>query len=269
VSIYVPGPYCTVRGALPPASLGDLPGLSHGQDGYADRILLAYPDPVPSRWNDEEVPEAIEDGYGRFEEALYSLVGGAGGPEVLTLAPEAWDLLAGYVNAVGAEAADDNLHPLLRGVLAKLEGYAARFALIVYVGRTAARETHSEQVDAESVRKAMALAQYFRAHAQRIYSVGVAGGNWQLERDARAVQEWILRSEAVRGGDPSSFRYSDLRHGLHNRFGHRDEDLLRVLRLLECRGYLYETVTPRHGPTGRNPKPTYLVNPLWLGASGA
>jgi hypothetical protein len=58
----------------------------------------------------------------------------------------------------------------LRGPIAKLEGYAARLALILQCGRKAAGETDKGMVEARSVEGAVELVRYFLSHVRRVYA---------------------------------------------------------------------------------------------------
>ena len=50
-------PFLSVIGNIPPDMLGDLADRRGREDGFIDRILFAYPDPVTVKWTDE-VPDA-------------------------------------------------------------------------------------------------------------------------------------------------------------------------------------------------------------------
>jgi hypothetical protein len=58
----------------------------------------------------------------------------------------------------------------LRSPIAKLEGYAARLALILQMSCRAAGETDKEIVEEASVEGAAELVRYFLSHARRVYA---------------------------------------------------------------------------------------------------
>ena len=58
----------------------------------------------------------------------------------------------------------------LCGAWRKLEGYAARFALIIHMCRVAAGEVDSEEIDRQSVEGAVELVNYFKSHLRRVYA---------------------------------------------------------------------------------------------------
>jgi hypothetical protein len=58
---------------------------------------------------------------------------------------------------------------MLVGPWSKLVAYAARLALVVQLLRKACGEAAAEDVDAESLRRALRLIGYFQAHARVVY----------------------------------------------------------------------------------------------------
>jgi hypothetical protein len=142
-----------------------------------------------------------------------------------------------------------------------MRGQCARLALILHLARDPAGRS---AVDVAAVEGAVRLCEYFKATAALVHGRLLAGTNTRQERDARAVREWAKKAACVAGRNPPSFKWAEVRRDLHNRFENRDDDLRKVLAVLEGRGYLREVEQHRQGATGRNPKPAYLVNPLWL-----
>jgi len=66
---------------------------------------------------------------------------------------------------------EDPLFPdNLRGPWGKMEGYAARLALILQLLRFACGEAKSEEVDDTSISGAADLIDYFKSHAKRVYA---------------------------------------------------------------------------------------------------
>jgi hypothetical protein len=57
----------------------------------------------------------------------------------------------------------------LRHVIAKLEAYTGRLALILQLCRSLAGESRTDNIEVESVVGAAQLVRYFLSHAERIY----------------------------------------------------------------------------------------------------
>jgi hypothetical protein len=75
-----------------------------------------------------------------------------------------------FANQLSAELADPTLPADWRGPFAKMDGYGARAALILHLGRVVCEEADTEDVDQPSVRAMVRLMDYFKAHAQRVYA---------------------------------------------------------------------------------------------------
>lgn len=54
----VPRPFVGLTGSIQPGVLSEL--KNYREDGLLDRFLFAYPDPMPSRWSDDEISEGNE-----------------------------------------------------------------------------------------------------------------------------------------------------------------------------------------------------------------
>jgi Protein of unknown function (DUF3987) len=83
---------------------------------------------------------------------------------------------------------DPELPAHLRGPYAKLEGYAARLALLVQLCRHVAGEAAHTAVDARSVTAAAALIEYFQAHLIRVYT---CLRSTQADQRAVTALRWI------------------------------------------------------------------------------
>jgi hypothetical protein len=85
------------------------------------------------------------------------------------------------------EAAD--FPDILVGPWSKLVAYAARLALVIHMLRKVCGEVQIEDVDAESLRRAIRLIDYFKSHARVVYR------QLQLSSDRRTqrVVDWIKK----------------------------------------------------------------------------
>lgn len=168
--IMVPRPFVCVTGGLQPDALSILVGEGGADDGFPDRVLVSYPDPVPLVPGDESgVSDAMRAGWAGIFARLRELRAAADEPVTVTLDAGA---SAGWRAWRGALLAERNGAPdHLAGPLAKLDAHAARLVLVAHELRRAAGEGGSpERVDAESLRRGLALADYFRGHFGRVYT---------------------------------------------------------------------------------------------------
>src|SRR5262249_39824818 len=150
------------------------------------------------------------------------------------------DIYMKFVNRLAEEMRAADFDPQLRGPWAKMEGYCARFSLLLQVCAEAAGETNERDVGPEAVRGAVKLADYFMAHARRVSPVLASAKTDTKKKDADAVLTWIQRNrekieKATDDAPAGAFDWRTVRHDLHNRFDGRENDLMRVLSDLEAR----------------------------------
>jgi replicative DNA helicase len=140
----------------------------------------------------------------------------------------------------------------LVGCWAKLKAYCARLALIVHYLRLVHQDVGEEEIDAESLTRAVRLVDYFKWHARKVHTLMDADPRIA---DARKVFRWIITNRLKR------FTKRDV-HANHRATFRTAHEIDPVLVILE-RHYLIVPIreSDRSGP-GRSPSPAYLVNPL-------
>jgi hypothetical protein len=190
-TIYVPNAAVSITGTIQPETLRRELCPEYFDNGLAARLLLAMPPTRPKRWTEAEVEPELLDAVGRSFEALYAL----------RPAPE----IDGYDTAVlvdldtGAKAAWilfynehneqlDGRAGAARAAFAKLEGYAARLALISHSCRAATGEKTSDYVDVVDVEAGVTLSRWFGQETERVYGVLSESSE---ERKLRELRHWI------------------------------------------------------------------------------
>src|SRR5262249_52790610 len=151
--------------------------------GLAARLLLAYPPRKPKRWTDN-VPSADAIlGWQRLLRELLALdYGGDGLPHFLPLDRQARRLWVDFFNFWAQEQsqADGDL----AAAFSKLEGYAARIALVCQL----AMDSESVEVGPVAMRSGITLARWFAREAERGYAILAES---EEQREARALVEYI------------------------------------------------------------------------------
>jgi hypothetical protein len=166
--IVIDRPFACVAGCLPPDVLGDLMDERGRGDGFLDRVLLAYPDPVPVTYTEAIVtPEAVAD-YAEVMTAIL-MSGTDTTTTVVTMTPSGHTAFVELMGWICDQMNSPDCPGYLRGPLAKMQGYAGRLALILQMARKASGETGKDQVEVTSVTGAAALVRYFVSHARRVY----------------------------------------------------------------------------------------------------
>jgi uncharacterized protein DUF3987 len=188
-------PFVGVVGGLPPDVLGDLADERGREDGLIHRILFAYPDNKQLEWVEDEVSNESLHSLCQIFEGLISLEpedeeSGDHKPVVIAFTPEGKGTWRDFIKDHYKEQADALFPDNLRGPWAKMEGYAARLALILQLLRFVWDEAKSDEVDDTSMSGAADLIDYFKSHAKRVYA--------QLrttpqDKKVLSTVEWIRR----------------------------------------------------------------------------
>jgi hypothetical protein len=158
-------PYVSVIGNIPPDMLGELADRRGRADGFIDRILFTFPDPVQVRWTDKVVDSTLLEAYVKACLRIASLTDGT-----CTLTAKARVAFADWFNEHNRNMDGP------AGSWAKLDGYCARLANILHHLHYAYAESRALKalnslsaftVDVQSVEGAIALVDYFKNHTRR------------------------------------------------------------------------------------------------------
>ena len=148
---------------------------------------------MPKRWTEYEIPDETARAVDQVFDRLYAMrpapgVDGEDGPRTVELSDGARAEFAAFVNEWNEQL--QALDGAARAAAAKLEGYAARFALVRHCLRQAAGEKESDFADGEDVRAGIELARWFRAESLRVYR---HMGESQEQRQRRELLDVIYR----------------------------------------------------------------------------
>jgi hypothetical protein len=199
-TIYVAHAALGIVGGVQPAILRMTLATEHFEDGLAARLLLAMPPRQPKRWSEMEVDDDLNRALANMFGTLYAMplpvhaVTGEPEPATIKLSAEGKAAWVRFFNEHAQEQAE--LTGDLAAAWSKLEGYAARFALIVHLVRWAAGDStlaDPNAVDAQSIEAGVTLSRWFGQEAKRVYAVLSESDE---EREQRQLAELIER----RGG---------------------------------------------------------------------
>ena len=245
--INVPSASVSITGGIQPGILSRALGQEHHESGMAARLLLAYPPRKPKRWTKADVDAKAEAAVAAVFERLYALTpdtddNGDERPRLVTLtddAERAWESFYNDHNLEQAELSGD-----LAAAWSKLEGYAARIALVIHLVRCAANDPtlrDPARVDAASIAAGVVLVRWFANEVQRIYAMLSEG---EGDREARRLAEWIER----RGGVVT---VRDVTHGVRAYRNDPDTAEHALSELVEAGIGRWEA--DDHGPRGGRP----------------
>jgi len=208
-TLHVPHAYVSLCGGIQPGILNRALGIEHRESGLAARLLLTFPPRQPKQWTDADIDPHAEAELAQLLERLYDLKPATGDdgqpiPVFVQMTPDAKKLWVQYYNAHNKEQVE--MTGELAAAWSKLEGCAARLALIIHYARWAAGDVtleNPDRVDADSMSRALILIAWFKHETRRVYGM-LAESDEQRER--RQLVEWI----ASKGGEVSA---RDLQQG--------------------------------------------------------
>jgi replicative DNA helicase len=256
---YVERPCLTIGLAVQPEVLRGLasrPGF--GGRGLLARFLYSLPQSLVGRRQAgaPPVPTTVADRYTLELQALaVSLATSTGddGPALLTLDPEAGELLLGFERDLEprlAAGSGDLAH--LAGWAAKLAGAVCRLAALLHLAGHL-RDGWARPIGADSFAGAARLAGYLVEHARTVFDL--MGADPRTD-DARWLLDWIHRT------NQAQFSRRDAHQAARGRF-RKATDAEPALALLEEHGWLRRVdADPVGAKGGRPPSPRFLVNPL-------
>ncbi len=246
-TLYVPRAAVSIAGGIQPEALRRALGQEHRENGLAARLLLTCPPRKPKRWTEADVDANTEAAVAVVFERLYSLTpetddDGDERPRLVTLADDGKRAWVAFYN----EHADEqvNLSGDLSAAWSKLEGYAARLALVVHLTRWAAGDATLRdvaRVDEASIAAGVVLARWFGDEARRVYAILSETDD---ERETRRLVEWIER----KGGTVTA---RELTHGLRAYRGDTDAAERALSALVAANMGIWES--DAHGPRGGRP----------------
>jgi hypothetical protein len=256
-------PSAPVIGGIVPDMLGELTDPQGRADGFTDRFLGAYPDPMPLRdWSTKgiktELVEAWKELVHRLWDRRMDDKDGRPSPHIAEFTPKARVEWIGRYNDHVAEMNSEDFDPSLRGPWGKFREYAGRLSLILALMRDAADPTLDRQtvpdIDAPAVRDAWRLVAYFKTHTRRILAAIAHFADRETNKAAKAIIQWALSKGLA------TFSERDIRRA---RSWIGPDDLREALHYLTECNVIREVPAPvQNAAGGRPPSPRYEINPL-------
>lgn len=249
-TIHVPSASVSLTGGIQPGILSRALGREHHESGMAARLLFSMPPRRVKKWTEAEVGSNTEAAVAAVFDRLYDLTPKTGGgddddeyePWLVQLTDDGKTAWVRFYEEHATEQAQ--LTGDLSAAWSKLEGYAARLALVVHLTRWAAGDDTPRdrlRVDEASVAAGVALSRWFGAEARRVYAILAENDD---DREARQLAEWIER----KGGEVTA---RDLTHGVRAFRGDPDAAERALSGLAEAGMGHWEN--DAHGPKGGRP----------------
>lgn len=156
-------PHLSIIGGIQPDRLHVLE--TDGDDGLLARFLWALPETKASLWSEEVIPSRV---VANAKTLFSRLVEGSESAEPMRVifSASARKLWIEWHDQRASEMDSDGFPSRLRGTWAKLPSQAGRIAIILH-----AAEDGSETLSDATLERALAIIDYFAAHAQRVSRV--------------------------------------------------------------------------------------------------
>jgi hypothetical protein len=206
-TIHVPSASVSIAGGIQPGILARALGQEHHESGMAARVLYAMPPRKAKRWTEADVNADTEAAVAAVFDRLFGLTMEVDPespalepdyrPRLVRLADDGKRAWVTFYNEHATEQAD--LSGDLSAAWSKLEGYAARLALVVHLTRWAAGDAtlrDPARVDEASIAAGVVLARWFGDEARRVYAILSESDD---DRETRRLAELIRR----KGGEVS------------------------------------------------------------------
>ncbi len=246
-TIHVPSASVSITGGIQPGILAAAMGREHHESGMLARLLFAMPPRTVKRWTEADVDPASEAAVAAVFSRLFGLTMEAddNGDECPCLVTLATDGKAAWVQFYNEHAGEQvDLSGDLSAAWSKLEGYAARLALVIHLTRFAASDAtlrDPARVDEASIAAGVVLARWFGDEAKRVYAILSESDD---DREARRLVEWIARKGCA-------VTARDLTHGLRAYRGDPDAASTALGELVAAGFGCWESPAP--GPKGGAP----------------
>jgi hypothetical protein len=194
-TIFVRRAAVSLVGGIQPETLVRVLGQKHFENGLAARLLLAMPPRQPKQWSETEIDESLDQRIGKLFDRLYAMEPARDAddqpePVVLGLSSSGKAEWVKFYNEHAERQADATGEQA--AALSKIEGAAARLALVLHCVRQAAGDrTVTDQIDDQDISSGVALARWHADEAERVYSVLRETDDGRLRRQ---VVELISRN---------------------------------------------------------------------------
>jgi hypothetical protein len=173
-TLFVPRAFAAICGGIQPAILARVLGQEHFEDGLCARLLFGMPPRKTKRWSEFDLEPQVMSALAKLYDGLYSLnmrpteEGGIKEPVPVPLSPAAKRVWVEFYNTHGMEQAE--LTGDLCSAWSKLEGYAARLALVFHCCRVARGTVDPGTIDERSMKSGIEMSNWFANEAMRVYA---------------------------------------------------------------------------------------------------
>ncbi|MEN3776550.1 DUF3987 domain-containing protein [Priestia megaterium] len=171
--IRIPKPFVSIIGGIQPDMIEEIVKTGRegiANDGFIDRFLFCYPDPIPAKWTDDDVSEDVLQGYCEIINSIYySLT--EDNPRVIRFNNKAKELYTLWYDETELETTEAGFPGTLKGVWKKLKGLHSRILVIMFMLKWSSCPdlVKIDLIDEESVIYTNYIMDYFKSQARKVF----------------------------------------------------------------------------------------------------
>jgi hypothetical protein len=202
--IRIRNPFLSIIGTIQPGTIEALAKGTKAVNGFIDRFLFCWPEGLTKpEWTEENIdPHLVNEYETAIKKLLYQEFNEDYKAHLLTLTDKARKLLFQFFNNDNKRLCDEAENEMLAGIYGKFDLHASRFIIGLHLLQWAysGKENIPLQVEAETVAKAIKVAEYFRTQALKVYkAIHHTSPVEKLPADKRKLYEAL--PEAFKKGD--------------------------------------------------------------------
>lgn len=190
--IQINQPFLCVLGGIQVDVLRELGEMAKVNNGFFDRLLFVFPEPILAKHSEESIPEELSQQYENIFRFIYEKYQSEN-PLLLGFSAEAAVLWKKWNIAFCNYKNGPDLAPNMVGMLTKIETYIVRFSLIIEILNCAAENKVAEEITRESLHHAIYLGRYFFRNADKVIRSFTSS---EVERSMQAVMTWLKRQKS-------------------------------------------------------------------------
>jgi hypothetical protein len=181
-------PCIMVCGGMQPDLLPTLAADNRLENGFLSRLCSVYPDNVKKAdYNSNNLPDHIRTDWERYLSALVNMT-----KLELRLSADAQEKYSEWYN-MNAQKSNDEPSGYLKGVYGKLDIISLRLSVVIRGMKMVCDGEYSEEITGEDMEAALAITEYFRATALKVYR-RLFGSDNSVNLDKRDVAAYLYRN---------------------------------------------------------------------------
>jgi hypothetical protein len=176
-SSFVEKPFIPVLGGIQPTIFNSFSTEENKDNGFMDRMLLAFPDAIVDEYNDNELDystikwynESMIKMYETFKNHIVRTDNGEINPNLCKFTPEAKEEWKRIFNKITKCQNDENENEYLKSMYPKQKSYIPRFSLLIHcIDSFFDNSINILEISKESILKAEKLSNYFINVAKKV-----------------------------------------------------------------------------------------------------